>query len=100
MLKEMQAELEEKQKELAAFSANYMDYKPSEEFIAATKYDIQTFLGLLEQDVSNVQLLHSIAGNYISSLFINRSTKKLYLTIQITHGNQVVYEKNIVHEWQ
>jgi site-specific DNA recombinase len=68
--------------------------------IAAIKYDIQTFLGLLDQEVPNPQLLHTIASKYISKLFINRDSGKVYLTIQLTQNGTLLYEKTMVSEWK
>lgn len=99
MLNDMQTDLKEKSEEMSQFSLHWKDYKVSEEYISATKYDIQTFIGLLDQEVPNVQLLNTIASKFISKLIINRDTKKLYLTLRLAYGNQTVYEKTLVSDW-
>lgn len=99
MLTEMQEELREKTEGHLRITANWSEFNVPEESIAAMKYDIQALLSLLDQDVPNPQLLHSIASKYISKLFINRDTGKLYLTLQITHDDKLLYEKTLVSEW-
>jgi hypothetical protein len=70
-----------------------------EEYIAAAKYDIQTFISLLDNEVANPQMLHQLAGKFISKLLIQRETKKMYLTIRFSFEGNEVYEKTIVAEW-
>jgi site-specific DNA recombinase len=99
MLADMQKELQSNTGELIQLTSGWEDFSVPEEEIAAIKYDLQAFLGLLDQEVPNVQLLQSIASKYISRLFIDRDTKKLYMTLQFNHNEKVVYEKTIVCEW-
>lgn len=70
-----------------------------DEYIASVKYDIQTFISLLDDEVTNPQMLHQLAGKFISKLFIQRETKKLFLTIRFNYGGIEVYEKTVVAEW-
>lgn len=100
MLDEMQTDLSHKTEEHARLSANWVKFNMSEEVIAAIRYDIQTFLGLLDQEIMNPQLLHTMARKYISKLTVNRDTGNLYLTIQIAGEEAVLYEKTMVSDWQ
>jgi hypothetical protein len=70
-----------------------------EEFTAAVKYDIQTMIALLDEETPNPQLLHTLAGKFISNLFIQRETRKMYLTIQFRNDDMILYEKTIVANW-
>jgi DNA invertase Pin-like site-specific DNA recombinase len=100
MLDEMQTDLAHKVEDYARLSAKWVEFVMSEEAIAAIRYDIQTFLGLLDQEIMNPQLLHTMARKYISKLTVNRDTSKLYLTIQIAGEETVLYEKTMVSDWQ
>jgi site-specific DNA recombinase len=100
MLVEMQDELKDKSEEYSKLTANWSEFNIPDESIAAIKYDIQTFLGLLDQEVPNPQLLHTIASKYISKLFINRDSGKVYLTTQLTQNGTLIYEKTMVSEWK
>lgn len=99
MLVEMQNELKDKTEAYSRLTANWSEFHVSEDYIAAIKYDIQTFLSFLDQEAPNPQLLHSIASKYISKLFINRDTRKVYLTFQLTQDEKLLYEKTMVSEW-
>ncbi|SCW81962.1 hypothetical protein SAMN04487970_105611 [Paenibacillus tianmuensis] len=86
----MQLELKDKSEELSRLSVNFVDFHASEEYIVKTKYDIQTFLSLLDQEAPNPQLLHSMGSTFISKLNINRDTSTLYLTIQLTNQDKIM----------
>ncbi|MEK3726211.1 recombinase family protein [Paenibacillus sp. FSL H8-0034] len=100
MLAEMQDDLGEKRQELKSLSDNFEDFHVPEEYVARTKFDIQTFLGLLDQEVTNPLLLHSMVSMFISRLSIHRDTSQLYITIQLTIQGKIMYEKTIVAEWK
>lgn len=100
LLIEMQNELKEKSEDLLKLTSKWEDFQVYEEYIASTKYDLQVFLGLLDQEVPNVQLLHTIASKYISKLIINRDTRRVYITLQLRNSEKLMYEKTIVTEWQ
>ncbi|WP_172198100.1 recombinase family protein [Saccharibacillus qingshengii] len=100
MLSEMESDLQNKTKELQAHSESWSEVAVPEELIASIKYDLQAFLSLLDQEVPNVQLLHTIAKKFISRLCINRDTGKLYLTLRLLHEQSVIYEKTLVAEWK
>jgi DNA invertase Pin-like site-specific DNA recombinase len=100
MLDEMQTDLFNKSEEYEQLSANLAEFKMTEEATAAIRYDIQSFLSLLDQEIMNPQLLHTMARKFISKLTVNRDTGKLYLTIHITGEHTVLYEKTMVSDWQ
>lgn len=98
MLDEMKQELVEKKAELDVASANIQSVSVPEEYIASAKYDMQTMIGLLDAEVSNPQMLNQLATKFVSKVFIQRETKKLYLTVQFRTEDKVVYEKTLVLE--
>jgi hypothetical protein len=100
MLNEMNQELAEKTAEHSKLSLHLEPLHVSEEFIAAVKYDIQTMIALLDADAPNPQMLHTLAGKFITNLFIQRETRKLYLTIQFRNDDMILYEKTIVANWE
>lgn len=99
MLDEMNQELQMKMAEYEALAQGITAVDIPEEYIASVKYDIQTFISLLDDEVANPQMLHQLAGKFISKLFIQRETKKMYLTIRFNFDEVEVYEKTIVAEW-
>lgn len=97
MLEEMRQELAAKTSEYELLSANVQQLELSEEMIASLRYDIQTMINLLDAEVTDLQMLHHLSGKYISNLFIQRESKKLYLTIRFRSDDDVVlYEKTLV----
>jgi len=99
MLDEMNQELQMKTAEYETLAQGVKEIDVTDEYIASVKYDIKTFISLLDDEVPNPQMLHQLAGKFISKLFIQRETKKLYLTIQFKIDGVEVYEKTIVTEW-
>ena len=99
MLDEMNQELQMKIAEYEDLVQGITTVDVPEEYIASVKYDIQTFISLLDDEVPNPQMLHQLAGKFISKLFIQRETKKMYLTIRFNFNDVEVYEKTIVAEW-
>jgi len=99
MLDEMNQELQMKTKDYEILSQGVKEINVPDEYVASVKYDIQTFISLLDEEVPNPQMLHQLAGKFISKLFIQRETKKLYLTIQFKIEGVEVYEKTIVADW-
>lgn len=69
-----------------------------EEYIASAKYDMQTMIGLLDEEVPNPQMLNQLAAKFVSKVFIQRETKRLYLTVQFNQGDNNFYEKHITTE--
>jgi hypothetical protein len=100
MLAETQLELKEKQHNLTALSASATEFNVPIAFLASVKYDIQTLIGLLDQDSPNRQLLHTLSARFISNLHIQRETERLHLTVQFKYDEKVVYEKTLVAEWR
>lgn len=98
MLADMQKELQSKRDDLIQLTSVWEDFSIPKQQVASIKYDLQSFLGLLDQEAPNVQLQQSIASKYISKLHINRNTKQLYMTLQFNHNGEVIYEKNIIAE--
>lgn len=99
MLDEMNEELSEKTLEHSTISNNIEEVNVPEAFIASVKYDIQTLIGLLDSEVPNPQMLHQLAGKFISKMFIQRETKKVYMTIQFKSNDVILYEKTLIAEW-
>ncbi|MFC3342173.1 hypothetical protein [Paenibacillus abyssi] len=99
MLDEMNQELRVKMAEYEALAQGNTTVDVSEEYIASVKYDIRTFISLLDDEVANRQMLHQLAGKYISKLLIQRETKKMYLTRHFMYDDTVLFEKTIVIEW-
>jgi hypothetical protein len=98
-LDEMNQELHLKMTEYEALAQGITTVDLPDEYIASLKYDIQTFISLLDDEVANPQMLHQLAGKFISKLFIQRETKKMFLTIRFSFEGVEVYEKTIVAEW-
>lgn len=98
MLDEMQQELTEKKRELEVLSSSLQGVAVPEEYIAFAKYDMQTMIGLLDAEVPNPQMLNQLAMKFVSKVFIQRETKKLYLTIQLQIDGDVLFEKTVVVE--
>lgn len=98
MLDEMRQELVEKRAELEMVSANIQAVSIPEEYIVSAKYDMQTMIGLLDEDVPNPQMLNHLAKKFISKMFIQRETKQLYMTMQLRKDEEVLFHKTIVAE--
>ncbi|MNW41899.1 hypothetical protein D3C74_190540 [compost metagenome] len=96
MLDEMQTELKDKKTKYETLSIGLHKVDVPEEFIASVKYDIQTLVGLLDVEVQNPQMLHSLIGKFVSQIRVMRETKQMYITVQFTNVDEVLYEKNIV----
>jgi site-specific DNA recombinase len=100
MLTEMKQEQSDKANELARLSSEIDELSLPEAYIASTKYDIQTLISLLDEDVPNQQLLHSMAGKFISRMFIQRETERLHMTITFNNEGKVLYEKTLIADWR
>ncbi|GGH68719.1 integrase [Paenibacillus silvae] len=100
MLAEMQNELREKSESYLRLTSNWSEFHVPKEYVAGIRYDIHSFISLLDQEVPNPQLLHALASKYISKLYINRDTKKIYLSLQLTMNDKLMYEKTMVSEWK
>lgn len=95
----MQHELKDNTEAYVRMTANWSGFNVLDDYIDSIKYDIQTFPGLLDQEVPNPQLVHNIVSKYISKLFINRDTCKVYLTLQLSHGDKLIFKKTVVSDW-
>lgn len=98
MLDEMQTELMSKKEEHKALSISLNEVDIPEEFITSVKYDIQTLITLLDAEVQNPQILHSLIGKFVSQVRVMREKKQVHITVQFASGDEVLYEKNIVVE--
>ncbi|QNK57439.1 recombinase family protein [Paenibacillus sp. PAMC21692] len=98
MLDEMQQELTEKQQELDMLSSSLQGVSVPEEYIASAQYDMQTMIGLLDAEVPNPQMLNQLAAKFVSKVFIQRETKRLYLTVQMRVKDEILLDKTIVSE--
>lgn len=96
MLDEMNRELEMKLAELDTLVQSITVIDVSEEYIASVKYDIHTFINLMDDEVANPQMLHQLAGKFISKLFIQRETKQMYMFMQLRADDDVLLEKSIL----
>ncbi|EBD8094913.1 recombinase family protein, partial [Salmonella enterica] len=99
MLDEMRTELTDKRVEYEALSIGLHEVDVPEEFIASVKYDIQTLIGLLDDEVQNLQMLHQLVSKFVSKVVVQREVKKLYITIQLNANQNVMYEKFLVINW-
>lgn len=100
MLAEMQSELHHKQNSLIMLSETIKDINVPEAFLNSIRYDIQTLIGLFDQDIPSPQLLHILVTKFISNLYIQRETTRLYLVIQFKHEEVILFEKTLVSEWR
>jgi len=100
MLDEMQQEITKKTLELDVLSSSLQGVSMPEEYIASLKYDMQTMIGLLDAEVSNPQMLNQLAAKFISNVYIQRETKRLYVTVQMKNAKQVLYQKMVVVDWE
>lgn len=98
MLDEMNQELRVKIVEHETLTNGVDEVVVPDEYIASVKYDIQTIISLFDDEVSNPQMLHQLAGKFISKVFIQREIKKLYLTIKFEADGDLFYEKIIIAE--
>lgn len=95
MLDEMQTELTDKKAEHEALSIGLYEVNLPEEFIASVRYDIQTLIGLLDAEVQNPQMLHSLIGKFVSQVRVMRETKQVHITVQFANADRTLCEKNI-----
>ncbi|TBL69781.1 recombinase family protein [Paenibacillus thalictri] len=100
MLAEMNQELADKHIEREVLASQVEHVNLPENYVTSVKYDIQTLIGLLDADVQNPALLHPIVGKYVSTVYIQRETGKLFLTIQFKVSDIVLYEKILVTEFR
>ena len=94
----MRQELVEKKAELEMVSANIQAVSIPEEYSASVKYDMQTMIGVMDEDVPNPQMLNHLAKKFISKVFIQRETKQLYMTLQLRMDQEVLLDKTVVAE--
>lgn len=98
MLDEMQQELTEKQQELEVVSSSLKGVSVPEEYIASAKYDMLTMIGLLDAEVPNPQMLNQLAAKFVSKVFVQRETKRLFLKVQMRMKDETMLDKTIVAE--
>jgi len=96
MLDDMQTELKDKRTECETLSIGLHKVDVPEEFIASVKYDIQTLIGLLDAEVQNPQMLHSLIGKFVWQVRVLRETKQVHITVRFANADEVLYEKSIV----
>ncbi|PRX72990.1 hypothetical protein B0G52_10481 [Cohnella sp. SGD-V74] len=94
----MQQELMEKIQELDVLSSSLQGLSVPEEYIASVKYDMQTMIGLLDAEVPNPQLLNQLAAKFVSKVFIQRESKRLFLTVQMRKKDEVLFDRTILPE--
>lgn len=100
MLDEMQTELMEKKAEYEAASVGMHEVEVPGEYVASVRYDIQTLISLLDDEVLNPQVLHQLVSKFVSKVVLQREVKKLYITIQFSVNQNVMYEKFLVSDWK
>ncbi|MBR8661809.1 recombinase family protein [Brevibacillus sp. NL20B1] len=100
VITEMQAELKEKEAEYAHKKNLYQELILPETAIDSIKHDIRNLINLLNEEVPNPQLLNEYFGKFVSSVIIQRETKMVQITMNLKYGEQVLYQKMIVADWE
>jgi hypothetical protein len=80
-----------KKQELDELSSSLQGVLVPEEYNASAKYDKQTMIGLLDAEVPNPQMLNQLAMKFVSKVFIQRETKRLFLTVQMRMKDKVCW---------
>ncbi|MBW7477704.1 hypothetical protein K0T92_23605 [Paenibacillus oenotherae] len=97
-MNEMQQELAAKKRELVVLSLSLLNLSVPEEYIASGKYNMQTMIGLLDAEVPNPQMLNQLAMKFVLKVFIQRETKRLFLTVQLRMRDEILFDKTRVAE--
>lgn len=100
VIEEMKAELRQKEEEYVEMKKLHQEPKIPETAIDSIKYNIRCLLTLLNEEVPNPNLLNEYVAKFVSRVNIHRETKTVQITMNLKYGDQVLYEKIIVAEWE
>lgn len=96
MLLDLEDELQAKNEHYIQLSSQVSHPVIEELQIDTIKQDYHLIINLLDSDGINPQLLNQTLGKYLSRVLVQRESKHLFITIQISLNGETVYEKTIV----